>query len=204
MTVTPDGWNHNIHYHPVVLGAVPADGRRALDVGCGEGILTRQLTHYVPQVVGIDRDPTCIRVAREHPGPAIDYVLGDVLEHPFKPESFDFVVSVAFLHHVDVETGLTRMSELLRPGGRLAVIGLGRNRQPVDLPLDVVGVTADRLHKLSKTERSDGVAPQVWPPPLTFGQTRRAASRVLPGMRYRRHLLWRYSLTWIKPPRSEG
>jgi len=26
-----------------------------------------------------------------------------------------------------------------------------------------------------------------------------AARRLLPGVRYRRHLLWRYSLLWSKP-----
>jgi hypothetical protein len=36
-------WNHDIHYHPVVLAAVPEGCRRALDVGCGEGQLTREL-----------------------------------------------------------------------------------------------------------------------------------------------------------------
>jgi 2-polyprenyl-3-methyl-5-hydroxy-6-metoxy-1,4-benzoquinol methylase len=45
---TPDGagpvpiqdrWNHNIHYHPVVLDALPPDCERVLDVGCGEGLL---------------------------------------------------------------------------------------------------------------------------------------------------------------------
>jgi hypothetical protein len=39
----------------------------------------------------------------------------------------------------------------------------------------------------------------VWPPPDSFGQTRRLARRVLPGVRYRRLLLWRYSLVWTKP-----
>jgi 2-polyprenyl-3-methyl-5-hydroxy-6-metoxy-1,4-benzoquinol methylase len=47
-------WNHNIHYYPLVLAAVPAGCRRALDVGCGEGQLTRELAVRVPEVVGID------------------------------------------------------------------------------------------------------------------------------------------------------
>ncbi len=32
-------WNHNVHYQPVILGAVPAGCGRALDVGCGDGLL---------------------------------------------------------------------------------------------------------------------------------------------------------------------
>jgi hypothetical protein len=32
----PRRWNHNLHYHRVILDAVPAGCRRSLDVGCGE------------------------------------------------------------------------------------------------------------------------------------------------------------------------
>ena len=50
-----DRWNHNIHYHPVVLATVPAGARTALDVGCGEGTLARALRRRVPHVLGMDR-----------------------------------------------------------------------------------------------------------------------------------------------------
>jgi len=45
----------------------------------------------------------------------------------------------------------------------------------------------------------DHSAPAVWPPPLTYGETRRIAEAELPGVRYGRHLLFRYSLCWNKP-----
>jgi hypothetical protein len=41
-------------------------------------------------------------------------------------------------------------------------------------------------------------APMVWPPPLTFAETRAVAEEVLPGVAYRRHVLGRYSLTWVR------
>jgi hypothetical protein len=34
---------------------------------------------------------------------------------------------------------------------------------------------------------------------MSWGEVRAAAREVLPGVRYRRHLLWRYSLVWTKP-----
>jgi hypothetical protein len=36
-------------------------------------------------------------------------------------------------------------------------------------------------------------------PEMSWGQVRREALRLLPGARFRRHLLWRYSLSWRKP-----
>jgi ubiquinone/menaquinone biosynthesis C-methylase UbiE len=57
-------WNHNTHYHPLILGAVPRSCRRSLDVGCGEGMLARDLRQVVPWVTGIDRDAASIELAR--------------------------------------------------------------------------------------------------------------------------------------------
>jgi hypothetical protein len=33
------GWNHNVHYHDVVLNSIPPSCTRALDIGCGRGDL---------------------------------------------------------------------------------------------------------------------------------------------------------------------
>ncbi len=193
-----DPWNHNIHYHPVVLAEIPYNAERALDVGCGEGVLTRRLHQRVRHVVGINLDEASVAKARSQPLSDIDYVLGDFMTYPFEPESFDFIASVASLHHMAMGAALGRMGSLLLPAGRVVVIGLARSRQPLDLPLDLAGLVAHHVHKRSRNEAEDG-APKVWPPPLTFGQTRRVATRTLPGATYRRRLLWRYSLAWTKP-----
>jgi len=195
----PAPWNHNIHYHPLVLGAVPHGCQRGLDVGCGEGLLARELRQVVPHVVAIDSDePVLERARQQDAGSCVEYVTGDFLSYGFAPESFDVIVSVAALHHMDPAAALRRMRELLRPGGTLAVVGLARSRVR-DLPADAAGVIAHRVLLAARSYQQVN-APTVWPPPQTYAQMRRIAGEVLPRARYRRHLLWRYSLTWAKPP----
>ena len=71
-------WNHNIHYHRLILDSVPAEARDALDVGCGEGMLARRLRRIVPNVVGIDLDQSSINLANDQsPAEGIDYRHGD-------------------------------------------------------------------------------------------------------------------------------
>jgi SAM-dependent methyltransferase len=198
MPVERAPWNHNMHYHPMILDAVPGGCRRALDVGCGEGQLARELRDVIPQVVALDSDGPVIERARQlDAGAGVEYVRGDLLTCGFQPGSFDLVASVAALHHMDAAAALGRMRSLLRPGGTLAVIGLARSR-PADLPMDIAGVVAHRALRARRGYREVN-APTVWPPPQTYAQMRRIAGEVLPGARYRRHLLWRYSLVWTKP-----
>jgi len=220
-------WSHNRHYHRVIFDAVPPGCERALDVGCGQGALTRSLRDRVPHVTGIDRDARSIELARAHPGAGgIGYLLGDFLVTPFEPGTLGLITSVASLHHMDAEAALRRMSDLLRPGGVLAVIGLARGRSPADLAGLVPAVAGSRIHQAADAHRRRGAAgrpgppaasstsptspapgapaaayqsPIVWPPPLTYRDMRRLATRVLPGARFRRHPYWRYSLVWGKP-----
>lgn len=70
-------WNRNIHYHTLLLELGPA--RRALDVGCGGGMLTRQLSALSAEAIGIDPHEPSIDEARSMTAaPNVEYVLGDV------------------------------------------------------------------------------------------------------------------------------
>jgi len=199
VSARPRRWNHNLHYHRVILDAVPDGCRGSLDVGCGKGMLARELRRIVPHVTGIDRDAASIDVARRVGDYAdLEYIVGDFMTHPFEPASFDHIASIAALHHMDAAAALDRMRALLAPGGTLAIVGLARSRSPGDLGYDLAGAVATRAHKLRKAHWETS-APKLWPPPETYGQVRRIARRTLPGSRYHRHMLFRYSLTWAKP-----
>jgi len=191
-------WNHNLHYHPLLLEAVPPGGW-VLDVGCGEGMLTRELAVNARSVLGVDLDASSIDLARATASETnVEYLCADVLRHPFELASFDAVVSVATLHHLGTEAGLLRLRELVRPGGVLAIVGLASSELPRDLPHEIAAAIATRVYRLSRGfwEHS---APKVWNAPDSYREVRRIAERCLPGVTYRRHLLWRFSLVWRNP-----
>lgn len=78
----------------------PLEGKTALDVGCGAGLLTEPLARLGAQVTGIDASPDLIAVARDHAaamGLEIDYRAGDV--QALRGE-FDLVTCMEVIEHV--------------------------------------------------------------------------------------------------------
>jgi SAM-dependent methyltransferase len=202
-----DYWNHNVHYQPLILRAVPPGCGSGLDVGCGDGMLTCRLAALCRDVIGIDRDRPMIRLARERGRdvPNVAFMEGDFLTYPFDESSFDFVCSNTAIHHMRFEAALRRMTRLLRPGGRLAVIGLARNATARDWIYGGAGVPVDLalngVHAAARAIGREAGAPglPITNPAETWDDVRSMAEGLLPGARFRRHLLFRYSLTWRKP-----
>jgi ubiquinone/menaquinone biosynthesis C-methylase UbiE len=104
---------------------------RVLDVGCGTGILTRQIARLLTTegacAVGIDAAPKMIDVARRRaagvPRLAFDVAAAESLA--YSDASFDCAVSTFFYHHIDAELKRRSLSELLRvlkPGGKLVIV----------------------------------------------------------------------------------
>jgi ubiquinone/menaquinone biosynthesis C-methylase UbiE len=196
---TSEYWNHNVHYQRVILDAVPDRCGAAVDVGCGDGLLARKLAGRCAAVTGIDRDERIIGLARERGKevPALSFVRGDFLTYPFADGGFDFACANTALHHMDFGDALVKMARILRPGGRLAVVGLANNGSPADWVIGAAGLPANCYYRWTRGEGHPG-AP-IMEPDMTWAQARKTAARLLPGARYRRHLLWRYSLVWTKP-----
>jgi ubiquinone/menaquinone biosynthesis C-methylase UbiE len=190
-------WNHNVHYQPLILGAVPPGCGQALDVGCGDGLLARRLAERCAEVTGIDRDPRMIAVARAREPGRTRFIEADFLTYPLAPDSFDFACANTSLHHMDFAAALTAMARVLRPGGRLAVIGLAADKSLADLLAAAPGVPVNLFYRAIYRQGESG-AP-IMDPQMTWREVRAEAARLLPGVRYRRHLLWRYSLRWQKP-----
>lgn len=93
----------------------PRRGERILDIGCGDGSLTRRIMDAGATVVAIDASEGMVARARER-GLDARLMRGDALE--FAGE-FDAVFSNAALHWMpDADTVLAGVRSALKPGGR--------------------------------------------------------------------------------------
>lgn len=100
---------------------VPAPGRRTLDVGCGEGRLTRHLKTLGHRVVGIDGSATLIEAARGADA-EMELHVADAARLPFDDAAFDLVVSFMCLHDVDdFEGAIREIGRVLEPGGTVCL-----------------------------------------------------------------------------------
>ena len=129
------------HWHGDSRGLKPLAGKRALDVGCGAGLLCEPLARLGADVVGIDAAPENITVAKAHAagqGLVIDYRATGV-EALGMSGRFDLVTSMEVIEHVTDPVLFVRgLADALAPGGlmilstpnrtplsRLAMISVG-------------------------------------------------------------------------------
>ena len=109
-------------------------GKRALDVGCGGGILAESLAREGAHVTGVDPSEQSLAAARAHAahgGLTIAYRRGTAEElASWGPEEpFDLVFAVDVLEHVDdFDRALAGLATVLAPGGGLGF--LTHNRTP--------------------------------------------------------------------------
>ncbi len=145
------------------------NAKTILDLGCGTGLLTRELATDHRHVLGVDPAPAMLNIARRHPGAEhVEWIEGDsrVLGNP----EADLVIMTGnvaqiFLSDDDWLTTLKHIHEALRPGGYVAFESrnpLARaweswNREstytvsdtpfgPIEEWLEVVELGNDRVH----------------------------------------------------------
>src|SRR5579871_255559 len=100
---------------PVVELLAPQPGERILDLGCGDGALTKRLADLGCDVVAIDSSAAQVEAARKL-GLDARLMSGEAL--PFH-EEFDAVFSNAVLHWIkDADPMIAAVYRSLRPGGR--------------------------------------------------------------------------------------
>lgn len=108
-------------HRDLFLELVPEPSGRTLDIGCGEGRLTRDLAALGHDVAGIDASPTMIAAARDA-APELELHVADAAALPFADDSFGLVVAFMSLQDVDDLGGAIReAARVLAPEGRLCL-----------------------------------------------------------------------------------
>jgi SAM-dependent methyltransferase len=110
------GWDAEVDRVLSLIAALPA--ARTLDVACGTGFLTRQLTGFV---VGLDASPAMVAMAQERlPNGVV--VRGDALDLPFADCAFDRVLTGHFYGHLAGAERERFLAEARRVAPELVVV----------------------------------------------------------------------------------
>lgn len=192
-------FDHNDHYHRLLLRHLPRDCRRALDVGCGTGGFARRMAARGITVDAVDASRTAIRHALAQPCSLTRFWQADITSTPLPEAYYDAITCLASLHHMPFST-VARLRSALAPGGVLLVLGCYREQWPADAPSMLAAVPLNAAARLTVAARdrmrTRPVAPPAptAPPEMTLAEIRHQAAELLPGATVRRLLLWRYLL----------
>lgn len=119
------------HWGADSRGVRPLSGKRALDVGCGAGLLCEPLARLSAAVTGVDAAEENIAVAKAHAaggGLSIDYRCGEI--GALGLTGFDLVTSMEVIEHVaDKAAFVAALAGALAPGGLMILSTPNRTAQ---------------------------------------------------------------------------
>ncbi len=192
-------WNHNSAYYDWIAKQL-GTRQHILDVGCGDGTLLRYLDNQERKLIGIDPSVACINRARQWSNPYTQFHCCTFEDyHDVPPESFDAIIFVASLHHMDCEMAIQKAKHYLRADGILLVVGLATPSSLMDYLVEALRVIpcqiSSHLHKMKTSEEMNIPTSYALP---TMSQVRDMVDRQLPCATLRYGLYYRYLLTWVK------
>lgn len=208
-------FDHNDHYHRLLLRQIPVGCRTALDVGCGTGRFARRLAGLGIEVTAVDASADVLSAAHAaHPGQRQPrYRQADVTTLELPAGHYDFISCLSSLHHMPFDT-LGRLRDALAPGGVLAVLGPYAERTAADYAWALAAVPVNAVVRTAVAAKDLACAtpvplrPPVRPADMPLAVVRREAAALLPGCTVRRLLFWRFLLVYrqeaVTAPRPAG
>ncbi len=125
-TVYDHRWSHyldaSLSMTMEVVGGLPAE--RVLDVACGTGLLLEVLANHPdnPELVGVDRVPAMLDVARQRHGRGATLLECEAADLPFDDASFQLAVCTNALHYFpDAVAALQEMRRVIPASGHLVL-----------------------------------------------------------------------------------
>ena len=94
--------------------------KNVLEAGCGTGIFTEKLSKTGAAITALDISPDLLNLAKNRiKTENVFFVLGDLENLEFADNSFDAVVGVSILHHINLDTALKEIKRVLKNGGKI-------------------------------------------------------------------------------------
>ena len=117
-----EGMGGRVHLHDAsIYELLPQPSGLTLDVGCGEGRLTRELSARGYDVVGVDASTALVDEARAA-DPSGRYEVASIDALPFADASVELAVCVNVLPHVhDLAGAAAELARVLAPGGAFVI-----------------------------------------------------------------------------------
>ena len=193
-------WTHNTAYHKWILSHID-NSDRVLDVGCGDGLLVQKIAKICDHVTGIEPHiPSALNAKKRLvniKNANIESISFE--EYTNNSNTFDVIIFVASLHHMDLESCILKVKELLVSGGQLLVVGCSKPDGFIDLSIDCLRVIPAKLCSMVHGEKNGGnIGVPVQQPNLSLRQIRNIISIYLPNAKVHRGLYYRYLLSWVK------
>lgn len=96
-------------------------GMRILEVGCGTGLLTEEIAKRDVKLYSLDISQELLKRAKERSGNKdIIFFCSSAYELGFADASFDRVIGMSVLHHLDMDRAWREFYRILKKGGRVA------------------------------------------------------------------------------------
>lgn len=112
-------------YLQQLVSWMPANAKRALDIGSGTGTLALQLAERASFVVGVDTSLTMMDLARKSQRESgktnVAWVIASAEALPFPAAVFDYITSTYTLRLSDLNRSLPELRRTIRPYGRVAI-----------------------------------------------------------------------------------
>ncbi len=121
---------------------------KILDIGCGDGRLTKHLATMIPEgeIIGLDPSSSMLAAAKKHQLPNLSFIEGNAMNLPFKSR-FDRIVAFNSLHWIsEINVALRQIHQALAPGGRALILVVPvQSRHPIHQIINEVA-KSDRWH----------------------------------------------------------
>jgi len=106
---------------PKIEEFIDLNGKRLLEIGCGDGRLTALLAGKAKAITAIDPDDSSLETARRKIN-GVNFLIGSGEKLDFADDTFDIVLFGYSLHHQDCVKALAQAGRVARPNGQILII----------------------------------------------------------------------------------